>query len=490
MKNLAVILLILCSCTQTISLRSPSNSEVHDSYIKDLKQLHKFALQDNSEEFCSQEMLSNAYDKMYGLTQDDVQLDTIGLEEKSKAIDLSFQIRVDSRKHLKFINDNPNLNNCFENYRNLTRALRYLEDFLIENIELAKKDSHKYKTLTGFGTYFLVHPDYKNSFTHYNDLKSGDVVLSRGKAYTSAAISRIASVDSQFSHMSFVYKDKIGRLYTTESHIEVGNVTADIKVHIDQENARTVVFRYNDKKEAHLASKCMFERVKLRQEKGNIIEYDFGMEHDKTDRLFCSEVAHAGFQCLEEKTDIPYTKSRFSLSLLPFLQSIGVQVTEKNIQNFKVLSPGDYEFDHRFELVAEWRNPKELRKIRMKDAILTKMFEWMENDNFTLRAKLKSKVKALTGWTLRRNKIPIKFLQDSKEKLKKKMPLNMSITQIRTFMTIEDVGAIMFEYLDKISKKENRLLSYAESMELLDESRKIEESKIIVGRTWYKYFRP
>ncbi len=485
MKFLTIITLLLLSCSKTISLRTPANETDHSSYMKDLINLHDFVLKDDSKLFCSQGKLTEAYEKLYGLTQNDIQLEKIKPEDKSKAINLSFNIRIDSRKHLKFINENPDFSDCYSKYRDFTRALRYLEDFLIESVEKEKLGINTYKTLTGFGTYFLVHPDYKTSFTHYNDLKSGDVVLSRGKAYTSAAISRIAADDAQFSHMSFVFKNKTGQLFTTESHIEVGNVTADIKAHIDQKNARTVVFRYVDPEAAKLASQCMFNRVKKRQDQGRIIEYDFGMVYNKADRLFCSEVAYTGFQCLKDKIDIPYTKSRFSKTLLPFLKSIGVAVNERNIGNFKVLSPGDYEFDHRFELVAEWRNPNELKKIRMKDAILTKMFEWMENEQFTIHTKITDKAKFWMAWKIRRSKF--KRLK-SYMKLEEKMPLNMSTKQMGTFGTLEKIGEMMYQHLEKVSKEKQRLLSFAESLEILEEAREIEERKPLSAQTWYKYF--
>jgi len=493
MKVLTIFLILLSSCTQNMSLRSPSSEQGHDSYLKDLEKLHKFVLTDNSKDFCKKDILTLAYDKMYGLTQDEIQLDSIEPEEKEKAISLSFNIRLDSRKHLQFINDNPDLNNCYSNYRDLSRALRYLEDYLIEDVESKKLYDKNYENLKGQGTFFLVNPKYKETFKHFNDLESGDVILSRGNAYTSAAISRIAEDDAQFSHMSFVYKDDLGNLFTTEAHIEVGNVTAGIRVHIDQKNARTVVFRYLDPKAAHLASKCMFDKVKARQDQGNIIQYDFGMEHDKDDKLFCSEVAYTGFQCLEDKVDVPYTKSRFSVALMPFLQSIGVKVNENNIQDFKVVSPGDYEFDPRFELIAEWRNPQKLKKIRYKDAILSKMFEWMENEQFILYSTTINKVRSWAAWIIRRQKWAdssnIKRIKNLKSEVTKQVPLNMTRTQMGTFATLEEVGEIMEDYLNKRSIDEKRNLSYSEAMELLDESRKIEESKIL-GKTWYKYFKP
>ena len=54
---------------------------------------------------------------------------------------------------------------------------------------------------------WMVHPNYRASFKGLESIQNGDILLSRGDAFTSAVISRIGAVDNQFSHIAIVYVD-------------------------------------------------------------------------------------------------------------------------------------------------------------------------------------------------------------------------------------------------------------------------------------------
>src|SRR5690606_16262023 len=142
--------------------------------------------------------------------------------------------------------------------------------------------------------YLRMNPRYSDR-NLLNVLRSGDVILSRGKAYTSAAISNLGEFDTQFSHLSFVYQDEEGKFWTIESHIEVGAFVRDLEDHIDDKNARTVVFRYQDPELAHQAAKAAFEKVKTAFYTRGPINYDFGFDKQDSSELFCSEVVSHGF---------------------------------------------------------------------------------------------------------------------------------------------------------------------------------------------------
>jgi len=268
-----------------------------------------------------------------------------------------------------------------------------------------------YVTLKGEFPYFLVNPKYANEFHSYEDLKSGDVLLSRGNAYTSAAIARIAEGDYQFSHLTFVLRDPESKeLFTTEAHIEIGSVTAPFQSHLDEKNTRTVVFRYKNQEIAHNASKAIFNKVKERQLTGKNIEYDFSMNYKDDSRLYCSEVVSRGFKlALPQEDFVPKFKSKFTAGMIPFLNTIGVPVNKDNVDTLDVFAPGDIQMDPNFELIAEWRNPKKLEESRFKDFILTKLFEKMDKEGYRFDGNLKMDIQTKTYWILRRTPLVKKF---------------------------------------------------------------------------------
>ncbi len=509
-KSIFIFLLIYsCSLEKSFEkkkVRIPSSQSF--STITNILSTIKKDTSVDTEKLCKSKTLEDYYKQLFSLNSSQIDFLTLSLNDKERLIDQSFNLRIKLRSHFDKINSNYNENaKCYSDMRNLSRALRYLEDYIVENITNSNpfeiKNSERFKTLEGAkGSFFIVSNKFKDTFKSHKDLKSGDIILSRGKAYTSAAISRIGLDDAQFSHLSFVYKDEQGKLHTTESHIEIGNIVMPIQAHLDQSNARTVVFRYKDSKPAHLASKCVYEKVKKEQDKGKVIEYDFGMNYEKSDRIFCSEVAHIGFKCLEEPIDIPQVKMKFPSGLHSFLSQIGVEVTKENIVDKKTFGPGDLEFDSRFEIVAEWRNPINLKDIRQKDAILSKMFEWMERENFKLKPKFLTKAKSKAGYWARRNKVlQNKRINKTWKKIFKKdhplylvdqFPKNMTQVQMNTFTTLDTVAIPMQERLEKVEKRDEKLLSFQEMLNELDRY-KIEDKFNFENKNtsdWYELFSP
>jgi len=353
---------------------------------------------------------------------------------------------------------------CLSSVKDVFRALRYVEDYLIEIKALNNgDDKKKFVNLKGEEPYFLVNKTF--DFKGVKDLKSGDVILTRGNAYSSAAIARIGKNDMQFSHLSLVYEDENGKLWTSEAHIEIGSVIAPIETHIEQGNARTVVFRFNDAEMAHKAAKNMYEIVKKRMDKKDNIQYDFGMDYSDESKLFCSEIIYWGYRNASEgKLDIPMYKTKFSKDLVSFLTVMGIKISEENYEKFDTFAPGDIQFDPRFEMVAEWRNPTKMKDSRIKDMILTKMFEWMENLDYELKPPFGIKAKSKFSWLLRRTPFVKKMLEE-------KFPLNMKTKQLQLFLVLEDVGVIFQKYVEDQVKNSKRPLAPVELYRLLDQYR-------------------
>lgn len=250
---------------------------------------------------------------------------------------------------------------------------------------------------------------------------------------------------------------------TTEAHIEIGSVVEPLIEHINSKNASEAVFRYEDQEIAHLASKFVYDRVLENQTKKKNVEYDFSMNFRDDSRLFCSEIISSGFKkALPNEDFFPMFKTKFSVGLIPFLNTIGVPVNRDNIKDVEVFAPGDIQFDPRFELIAEWRNPKKMEESRLKDFILTKMFERMDKENYKIDASLKMEAASKSIWLLRRLPVVKRFLQ-------KKIPMNMNAGQIELFMAIDKVGDNIYKELEKISIKYDRPMTPIEIYSALDQ---------------------
>lgn len=392
-----------------------------------------------------QKTYENLYGKLFNIAGKSAYFDSSDIKAIDEDIQNSFETRIALKNSFqKFSIKNSTDQACLENAQDVFKALRYVEDYLVAlRMEKANSTPTEYVNLKGDFPYLLVNPKYANDFKSYEDLKSGDVILSRGNAYSSAAIARIAKSDYQFSHLSFVYRDQESKeLFTSEAHIEIGSVVAPFAEHLNEKNVRSVVFRYKDEEIAHKASKAMFDLVKKHQDSGKNIEYDFSMNYKDDSKFFCSEIISDGFKMvLPDEDYFPKFKSHFSKGIIPFLNTIGVPVTTENVATLDVFAPGDIQFDPNFELVAEWRNPKKLEESRLKDFILTKMFERMDQEGYQVDPSLKMDAEARTFWLLRRTPIVKKFIE-------KKFSLTMNPAQMELFMALDKIGDAFYKNLE------------------------------------------
>jgi len=401
------------------------------------------------------------YQRLFNLAGDTTYFEMNDLAAIDREIKASFLARIALKETFKDFDGNEE---CLKSATDVFRGLRYVEDYLIEmRMALTPNAPVEYTNLKGEFPYMLVNPKYEAEFKSYEDLKSGDVILSRGNAFSSAAIARIGTNDFQFSHLSFVYKNPAEEeTYTTEAHIEIGSVVAPLLDHVSGKNAREVVFRYHDGEVSHQASKYIHDRVLARQKTKKTIEYDFSMDYKDDERLFCSEIISSGFKHVLKDADyFPMFKSKFSVGIIPFLNTIGVPATKENISTLDTFAPGDIQFDPRFELVAEWRNPKKMEENRLKDFILTKIFERMEAESYKIDPTFKMDAQAKTLWVLRRLPIVKKFVAA-------KFPLNMSPSQLELFMALDKLGDAIYKEVEKASLEYDRPMTAKEIYAVLD----------------------
>jgi hypothetical protein len=370
---------------------------------------------------------------------------------------------------------------CSDAIRGTLWSIRMAEDVIHDDLYRNYKDSIKFPD-NSFGA-DNVHVKKNPKFGQFDlksELRSGDIILSRGNAYTSSAISNLGEFDTQFSHMSVVYKDPAGELWTVEAHIEVGSFVRPLQDHIDDKNFRSMVFRLDDEEIAAKAAEFIYKKVKKASDSTGNIRYDFGFDSDDNEELFCSEVASYAFDVASEgKVKLPMFPSSLIKRKVEFVRLLGLKPDMSFI-------PADIEVDPRFTVISEWRDAAKVSDNLEKDAILQSMFSW--HDAYGYRLKQASSKDSLlyrnVAWPLRRVPFLKKYFID-------KLPLNMSRSLAGYFGVLNTVGDLLQKRLkaedEKVIAERGMPLMKNEKYDFL-ESVRTEESKD--SKKLHRMYRP
>jgi len=371
---------------------------------------------------------------------------------------------------------------CSVATRHALRAIRTAEDYVNNNFIQVQGAfmSFPSSAFTQGNSQVKRNPEFAD-FNLENDLQSGDILLTRGNAFTSAAIANLGEFDTQFSHMSMVYKDEAGKLWTVEAHIEVGSVARPLSEHIKDNNYRTMIYRFDDSALAAKAAEYIFKRVKKASETTGNVLYDFAFDQNNSDALFCSEVVSHAFEHVSRgAVKMPMFPSRLLTRKPEFVKMLGINQEVSFI-------PADIEVDPRFKIISEWRDANRTQENLQKDAILQAMYKW--NDELGYQMRQSSSSKALVyrniAWPLRRAPFLKKYFV-------KKLPLNMSRELIGYFGVLESIGELLHEELKKLDDESIKTrgfpLSKTEKALVLEEVRlkdlKAKRKKL------HKMFRP
>lgn len=328
------------------------------------------------------------------------------------------------------------VSSCANAIRGALRATRTLDDYAHEREHSQRAAGTSYPS----SAFAESNPYVKWASGHGPDLRSslrsGDVLLTRGNAYSSAAIASLGEYNTQFSHMSLVHIDESGKIWTVEAHIEVGSFIRPLEDHISDNNMRTQLLRFENPALAARAAKIMFDKVRhASRTRGNIL-YDFGFDQEDSSELFCSEVISLGFaEASNQEVQIPYVQSRLTERKTGFLEDLGITADKSFV-------PADIEIDPRFLTIAEWKDAARIRDNLQKDAILHAMFKWNDDMNYRLvqGSSRQAFIYRNIAWPLRR----VPFIQNYFDE---KLPLNMSRRLIGFFGVLESVGELLHEQL-------------------------------------------
>lgn len=206
------------------------------------------------------------------------------------------------------------------------------------------------------------------------EIRSGDILVSRGGAPTSALIARGNDFAGNFSHIALAHVEpETHALNFIESHIEKGVAVATPEEYIKDTKLRVLVLRLRSDLPAlvqdpmlpHEAAAYALERAT-----GEHIPYDFSMDYKSDDKLFCSEVASSAY-------------AKFGVKLwmgISHMTSSGLRawLADFGVEHFETQEPSDLEYDPQLRIVAEWRDTEVLRKDRFDNAVTEVMLERSE----------------------------------------------------------------------------------------------------------------
>jgi hypothetical protein len=394
--------------------------------------------------------LHKMYDDLYRITP--AQFNQEKLKKDANAImDEIFTAKLTLRKNLENMEKSGDVNpECVSSVRDIFRASIFLSEFIGEHFTKVPTNELVFQ---GGSTALSINPEFGKNL----ELKSGDILVSRGNAFVSGAIARIGDSDGNFSHVALVYIDpETKKAYTVEAHIEVGVVVAPIEKYLGDGKARSTVFRQKDEKLAAEAAKKMFERAKKASDSGHNIPYDFGMLLEGKDKksstadteLFCSEVAYEGYkEASGGKFVLPKYPTGMHMKNPAFKNALGIKTNE-------TFAPSDMEVDTRFAVVAEWRNLQKTEKSRMTDAIITKMYDYMEKDRYVL--------KNTTADAIKRDLVYVgRHLPLFSSLLKDKLPTNMTRSTLGTMIAMDKTAEPILEKLTTANNEQKSKTGYA-----------------------------
>jgi len=202
-------------------------------------------------------------------------------------------------------------------------------------------------------------------------IHSGDLLVSRGGYPTSALIARGNDYPGNFSHIALVHVDSATHeVSVIEAHIARGVAIGTAEQYLNDKKLRMMVLRPRADLPQLMADPLLPHRaatLSLQRARTEHIPYDFEMDYDDPQKLFCSEVASSVYRQL----GVPLWTGLSTISaegLRRWLASFGVR-------HFETQEPSDLEYDPQLVVVAEWRDPESLRRDHIDNATIDAMLE-------------------------------------------------------------------------------------------------------------------
>lgn len=368
-----------------------------------------------------------------------------------------FQVRVTLReKYQQFDERNELTNECMLKVREGIQYSRITEEYLLEWLVQNKVvEARTPPIMSADPIYTMTNPKFEGF-----KLQTGDLLVVRGKSYVSAMIARIGDEEGNFSHLAIVTEDEKGTKFIVESLIQTGIIITPLDKWVQAQDARVALYRQRDLELAKKAGRLMYDYSQKRLSKEGEIRYDFAMDDSNYDSFFCSEVARYAYdKASDGRFLVPKfrsTVSKFKNTEYP--KSLGV--TKPNL-----FAPYDIEVDPRFDFVAEYKYYPLLRQVRMQDAVLQSIYEWMIKKDYEFNFNFTSSLKSYLGKFLRQFGL-----------VKDVMPKYMPLQTIKTTAQFEAVATTLEKNLyaqeDEFYKTHGYLPTFSEFMAMNDAFRR------------------
>jgi hypothetical protein len=233
------------------------------------------------------------------------------------------------------------------------------------------------------------------------EIHSGDILVSRGGAPTSALIARGNDFQGNFSHIALVHIDpRSRRVSIIESHIERGATISSLDDYLNDTKLRIMVLRLrrdHQRLQADPLLPHVVAQAALDEATNRHIPYDFAMDSEEPTEKFCSEVVYD-----------PYRRAGVQLwSKISHVSTEGVAswLAAFGVVHFETQAPSDLEYDPQLVVVAEWRDLETLYQDHVDNAVIDAMLEAAERgERLTYNALMLPFARAakLYSWTLNR----------------------------------------------------------------------------------------
>ncbi len=376
-------------------------------------------------------------------------------------IDDIFAFRLEVHGRLQDLyDDNALSSGCIRGARRADLAGRYLQDALY--VALDREDAAPAPWLVAPGADAPATLPSLDSILPV--LETGDVLVTRGTALSSAGIAHMGRLDGQFSHNALIHQASDGDLHTVEAYLERGALTQPVPKFLHHDLGRIVVMRYRGEPgRARLAARRAWDRIA----NGPPMDYDAQFDSDDHRALFCSEVARWAFtgNLDDGPTGVPYDLTVFDKERNATLfeaMSIEVDVTS---------APVDMLYAPRFDIVAEWRDPEMLDTMRRHDVVVESMFSWMEDLDYVLESTGFDRF--FVGMDLAARQVGF---------FPKRIHPNGDRRFLVPSLTLQTAGLALFEVFDeRLEGRDAQSMTYAELRAILEEIRKEDEAEWRAG---------
>ncbi|MHB8109871.1 MAG: YiiX/YebB-like N1pC/P60 family cysteine hydrolase [Syntrophorhabdaceae bacterium] len=218
----------------------------------------------------------------------------------------------------------------------------------------------------------LDEPSKTPSFRYAGiEFHSGDILVSRGGAPTSALIARGNDHPGNFSHIALLYVDETTNIPSIiEAHIERGVVISTPDEYFKDVKLRVMCLRVRadhpllqkDPMLPHKAAKKAYEETGKKH-----IPYDFAMDFKDPSQQFCSEVAYQAY--------VPLGISLWTVMTTMSSPGVVSWLGDFGVKNFVTQAPADLEYDPQLSVVAEARDTGALFQAHVDDAVIDAMLE-------------------------------------------------------------------------------------------------------------------